>query len=79
MKIKFTRYHFITRLAALALFGCCFHQLPALNAEAGTTFTALPVTASANEVVLLTSSVLTEVERGETIRFTLFNPTVHPA
>lgn len=79
MQINFTRNDVITRLAALALFGCCFLQLPARNTQAGTTITAPPVTASAAEVVILTSSVLAGLARGQTMRFTLFNPSGSPS
>jgi hypothetical protein len=62
------------RLIALALLAFCFIQLPARTAQSSTAITAQPLHPNEDEIIPLTLSVLAGLARGQTMRFTLFNP-----
>src|SRR4029453_11897260 len=74
MRNNFTRHGSITQLAALSLLAFCLIQMPAGVVQSDKNNTTPQSNPSDGAVVILSSSIPLGMGRGQTIRFTLFNP-----
>jgi hypothetical protein len=74
MRFNFTRHLSITRLAVLALLALFFIQAQTRLAQATATITPPLAKQNDDEIITLAASVLGGLARGQTLRFTLFNP-----
>jgi hypothetical protein len=74
VRINFISHKSNPRLAAMVLLALCLIHMPGRIAAIGTTNAVLRSNPDDDQMITLASSVLGGVARGQTMRFTLFNP-----